>query len=1029
VRKQAHLVVLILLLFIYLSMARAVEPTTLISQYGHSVWRLQDGLLNAEPNAITQSADGYIWIATENGLTRFDGVHFAQWTPPGWSELAYHEIRTLYAASDGTLWIGTPGTLASLKNGVLKIIETHGAVYVNQIVEDREHHIWFATTRRADRKALCQVSGIEAKCFGSSEGIPTRSGESLSANKDGSFTLLSEDTVIDWSPEKGLISSYTPPGLKQYAASNGFAALATLDDGSRLIGFAGPGKGLGLQRLTGTVQTRYDQPGLDGETLSILALYKDREGTLWVGTADDGLYKIANASVSHYSRRDGLSGDSVRDIHEDREGNLWVATENGIDCFRDLKVIGWSKDQGLPASLVRSLLTTRDQRILIGVGSTLKFLRDGKISSLPIDTRIPNGFIEGMLEDSAGRYWIGIGNELTIFDGRRFTTVKRPNGQPVGTAFSLALAPDGSIWAMIYNNGLELLRFRSDKIVESAQARGFGAKIALDPAGGVWARDHERLVHYANGNFKWISIGSKPQDKNFTAQDDLIVSSDGTVFLSSRHGVWVVRNGQTQVLGTANGLPCQDVNGLVLSQQQSLWMRTSCGLIEIESTAITAWWSQPGSRVNFRLVDISDGARPSQAVYFPQMSVASDGRIWIGNQSGVEVIDPNHIPFNSLAPPVHIEGVVADRKELNPVANLRVGPLTRQLEIDYTALSLTIPQKVKFRYMLEGHDTNWQDPESRRAAFYNDLKPGRYRFRVIATNNDGVWNQSGDSFDFYVVPAWFQTIWLKTVVVALIFIVIWVACRLRVNYIAKTMKARFDERLDERTRLARDIHDTLLQTIQGSKLVTDKALNPGTDEARMRGALESVSAWLGQAIAEGRAAVQALRASSMKQNEFATYLREILKEYCDNSALAYSFVVDGDPRQMHPIVHHEISLIAREAIGNACLHSNARELHLELHFTDELCLLIKDDGIGIESEILRSGKSGHFGLQGMKERAARIHANITIGSSPNHGTEVLLSIPGRVAYKGDDRNKARLFNPLTWSGRWRGSRRKLDNRR
>jgi signal transduction histidine kinase len=304
---------------------------------------------------------------------------------------------------------------------------------------------------------------------------------------------------------------------------------------------------------------------------------------------------------------------------------------------------------------------------------------------------------------------------------------------------------------------------------------------------------------------------------------------------------------------------------------------------------------------------------------------------------------------------------------------------------------------MSFRYILEGRDKDWQDPGLRRQAFYSDLRPGRYRFRVIAANNDGVWNKTGAMLDFKVAAAWYQTIWFRSLCFIAGALLLWAIYRLRVRQIAGAMKARFDERLAERTRIARDLHDTFLQTIQGSKLVADDALSTPTDLPRMRQAVEKLSAWLGRATEEGRAVLNSLRTSTTEVNDLAGGFRRALDE-C-HSSMEVSLQLWGQIQEMHPIVRDEVYRIGYEAIRNACVHSNATQLRVELSYGQDLSLRICDNGVGIDPDIVHRGKPGHFGLQSMRERAERIMGKFSIESTIGFGTAITLTVPGGIIYR------------------------------
>jgi signal transduction histidine kinase len=315
---------------------------------------------------------------------------------------------------------------------------------------------------------------------------------------------------------------------------------------------------------------------------------------------------------------------------------------------------------------------------------------------------------------------------------------------------------------------------------------------------------------------------------------------------------------------------------------------------------------------------------------------------------------------------------------------------------------------VRFRYKLEGRDAGWQEPGSRRQAFYTDPGPGKYRFLAIACNNDGVWNDTGAQLNFSIAPAWYQTARFKLLCGVFILLIVWALYRLRVRQIASTMSAGFDERLAERTRLAREFHDTLLQTIQGSKMVADDALDESADPARMHHALEKLSTWLGQATQEGRAALNSLRASTTQRNDLAEAFRRATESDRIPASMSVSFSVIGHPGEMHPIVRDEVCRIGYEAIRNASLHSRATRLDVELGYAQDLTLRVKDNGVGIDPLVLDKGRDGHFGLQGMRERSARIGGKLTLLSSAASGTEIKLFVPGNIIF-GSRRPSRRSF--------------------
>jgi len=365
----------------------------------------------------------------------------------------------------------------------------------------------------------------------------------------------------------------------------------------------------------------------------------------------------------------------------------------------------------------------------------------------------------------------------------------------------------------------------------------------------------------------------------------------------------------------------------------------------------------------------------------------------------LQMVDPAHLEYNSMRPPVHIEGIIADRKSYSPREGLRLPPLLRDLEIDYTALSFVTPKKMLFRYKLENHDTEWQEAGTRRQVFYTDLPPGRYRFHVIACNNDGVWNETGDALNFSIAPTFYQTAWFRMVLFVLAAGVLWLFYFFRLQRATEQIQERLGARMEERERIARELHDTLLQGFQGLMLRLQAVLKTVPAEEPTHQMIESVLDRADQVLLEGRQSVRDLREEGAGGNELSGALVRCGEELAEGKASLFSLSVVGPPQALAPIVFNEVYRIGREALINAFQHSHAAKIELELTYSDsQLCLRIRDDGAGIDPDILGAGKPGHWGLSGMRERARKIAAQLNIWSKPGAGTEIELTIPAKVAY-------------------------------
>jgi signal transduction histidine kinase len=439
--------------------------------------------------------------------------------------------------------------------------------------------------------------------------------------------------------------------------------------------------------------------------------------------------------------------------------------------------------------------------------------------------------------------------------------------------------------------------------------------------------------------------------------------------------------------------------------------------VRIARPELDAWVADPKRTIRASVFDSSDGIRSRAIVtgYSPHVAKTADGKIWFLTDDGVSIIDPRHLPFNKLPPPVHIEQITADRKKYETSSNQRLPALTRDLEIEYTALSLVAPEKIRFRYKLEGHDPDWQDAGNERKKSYTDLPPRNYRFRVMASNNSGVWNEAGASFDFSILPAYYQTRWFQASCVAAFLALLWGLHRYRLHQIAQRFNTRMEARVDERTRIARELHDTLLQSFQALMIhfqAVDNLLPPG----KGKDALEKVLDRADRALVEGRNAIQNIRSSTTVTNELSHAVTALGEELAgshdgETGPATFRVSVEGTPRDLRPILRDDIYRIAREALQNAFRHAQASQIEADITYGDSLLRLrVRDDGKGIDPKHLQAGRDGHWGLPGMRERAQQIGAQFEMWSEVGAGTEVELRIPGSIVYeKARGRDGLRLF--------------------
>jgi signal transduction histidine kinase/ligand-binding sensor domain-containing protein len=1007
--------------------ALALDPALDVAQYSHTAWKIREGFSRGAISTVAQTSDGYLWFGTEFGLLRFDGVRNVEWQPPGGSSLPDNHGRVLLGTRDGALWIGTHAGLAKLQGGRLTTYPELDGESINGLVEDREGTVWVSTSARG-RGLVCAIRDASVRCDGGDGKLGAYAG-SLHVDRRGNLWVAAASGLWRWKP--GPPSAYPLPnplgGSLQVLAEGAEGA-----DGAPVV-VTRPGIAQVSTETVGALPIPSLPPNLRATDV-----LRDREGSLWIGTLDGGIVHVHQGRTDFFARSDGLSGNRVGHLFEDREGNVWVATAEGVDRFRALAAATSSGGRGL-ASGVGAVFADRDGSVWISTDASLDRFRNGhwtvyssrrEISSDPRSARpaqtttdesillkgLPDPPAGSLLQDSRGRLWLGTYyGGLGYLEGERFV---RLAGVPAGPIDSIVEDSEGSIW--IANRDAGLIRISPGGEVRSTPWTSLGSsgsarRLAPDPSRrGLWLGfESGGVAQFVDGR---VSAAYASGDGFVKGRvNALHVDGDGTLWVGAPSSLGRVKDGRTATLDSADGLPCDGVLGIVADDDGSLWLYMTCGLVRIARSELVAWASAidrgSGAKRTIRatVLGSADGVRSVDSVgsASPHIAKSTDGTLWLAARDGVTMVDPRHPPYNKLPPPVHVEQILADRRPYDPSAPLSLPPLVRDLQIEYTALSFVAPEKVLFRYKLEGRDRDWQDAGTRRRAFYTDLPPGNYRFRVIACNNSGVWNEEGASLDFSIARAYWQTDWFRGLCVAALILLLLAAYRLRVRQLQRTFSMTLDARVNERMRIARELHDTLLQSFQSllPSLQSVFHLLPSRP-ADAKAIVGSVIDEAAEAITEGRDAVQGLRASVMESNDLAEALRALGEELAAEKNAEHPPVlaveVQGRSRPLRPIVRDEVFRVASEALRNAFAHAAATQIDVELRYDErQFRLRVRDDGKGVDSTVLRDGgREGHFGMPGMRERAEVIRGKLTVWSAAGSGTEVELVVPAANAYDG-----------------------------
>jgi len=989
--------VLASLLLVAFPRALALDPDRRISQYAHTAWRVRDGAFAGTPSAITQTTDGYVWIGTLAGLVRFDGIRFVPFAPPAGQHLPNPSVISLLGVTDGSLWIGTASGLAQWKNGELFAFpETAGRV--NSIYEDRDGTIWIARSRTT-AGGVCKVAASSgATCYGPKDGAPTYAG-TLIGDNFGYLWIGTSTALVRWKP--GSSASYELSGLTSNVALAGINALAAAPDGSVWAGISNSGRGLGLQRWVNGSWKTLITPTFDSSKLRVISMHLDRHNALWIGTYESGIYRVHDGNVDRFASADGLSTDTIEGFLEDREGNLWLATTGGVDCFRYIPVVSFSVHEGLSADNVGSTFAARDGTVWIGNHGELDFVRQNVVSSIGPKQGLRGERITSLFEDHAGRLWVGLDNGLFVYEHSRATPVHRPDGGLVGIVLAMTEDIDHNVWASVIRTPpgrpTKLICFRDGRFIkEVSDQRLDVVSLAADPQSGLWLGLRQGgLARYRNDQAQVFPL--KDADARVS---QVLTNSDGSVLAATDHGLVERRGNTQQTLDGNNGLPCNRIYALVTDKHSDLWLYAECGLIKIKSDELQRWREHPELKVKFDLFDAFDGAQPYLPPFHPIATRSNDGRLWFANDTVAQMIDPDGPLRNPIPPPLHIEDVIADRKTYSPQNRLHLPALTRDLEIEYTALSFVGPQKVHFQYKLEGYDRDWQDVGTRRQAFYSNLPPRNYTFRMKASNNSGVWNEAGASLDFNIAPAYYQTRWFMALCIVATAAALYLVYLFRVRHATQQVQVGLETRLAERERIARDLHDTLLQGVQGLILKVHAGLRQIPTEVPGRPTIEKALDYGDQVVAEGRDRVRDLR-STAGLSDLSSAFQRVADEMRHDSSASVKTVVEGRKLELHPVVLEESYSIGREALMNALSHSEGQHVEVGITYDPKLFRLrVRDDGRGIQSKILEKGsREGHWGLLGMRERAQKIGGQLEFWSQPGTGTEVQLTVPAKTAYR------------------------------
>jgi signal transduction histidine kinase/ligand-binding sensor domain-containing protein len=933
------------MLFCFAAIGRSLEPSTPLASYGRQAWGMENGLPQNTVQALVQTKDGFVWLGTEVGLARFDGNSFQVFDKNSTPALPGNDVRCLLAAKDGTLWVGTSEGLARWKDGAVKEFAVADGLPSNIIRSVREDQQRGVIVYTESGEVGVQESKIVPILYDMLQG-PAVFYEVTLADKTHLLVNKSEIEVSQNGRSQRWTVGKELPGTRIQAAFGD-------REGGLWIGTNG-----GLARwLNGKVQRLPITDPL--ASASILTLMEDSEGNIWAGTEADGLHILRDQRFRTIGAREGLTSDQTTTVVEGAAGKLWVGTSGGgLNALpRNGSDAGAAKAYSvrdvLLSDVILSLAAAPNGDLWIGTPDGLNRIRGSAVDSFTSADGLPDDFIRSLLVDGDGSLWIGTRRGLTHWTGLQ-----------------------------------ESANVSNAKMETFTHANGLGSDLvgamARDAKGDLWVATFAGLSRLHGGKIENFTTTNGLSSNVVTA---LLARTDGTLLIGTQDHGWNLWDGKRFTAATDNGLGQTTIHAILDDGGGHLWFATGNGIARCDCNAMSgkadcSHWIEFGAADGLRSRETATNSHPSAWR-------SRDGHLWFATPKGLVEVDPAHFAVNAVPPGVALERFAIDdipQALHGPASSVQIPAGHVHFEFDYAGLSFVAPQKVRYRYMLEGFDHGWTEAGARRTAYYTAIPAGSYTFRVQASNNDGVWNTEGAALTFVLRPHFYQTLWFYALLILAGVGLIVLVQRQRLA----RAEREFNAVLGERNRIAREIHDTLAQGYVGIsvqlEVLAELLRMSKVDDAAKH--LDQTRGYVREGLADARQSIWALRSQDSGETTLPVRLRRMV-ESAGGGELEARFSIFGAYRPLPPGTEREILRMAQEAIHNVKKHAGAKHLSVQLEYgPQEIALEVRDDGQGFATD--STPAPGHYGLTGMRERAATIGGTLEVTSEPGGGTVVRL---------------------------------------
>jgi len=980
-----------------LGAAAMLSATAAPGDFRVDVWQTEDGLPHNTVTALTQTRDGYLWLGTQGGLVRFDGVRFTVLDTHNTPEFPSDRIVQLAEASDGTLWIGTElGGVVSVRESRLSVHRSTGRGtahnYARTLAPAPRGGLWMTscewdllrlTEGRFEREDAAGLLAGEP-CYGLSvegEGVWAGTATSLLHKGPGGWTRL-------WGPESE--SDFRVEAMAPARKGGCWVAAHR-----RLRRFGPNG-------------CEDDRGGYAWTHRPVYELHEDREGGLWVATLGAGVHRYGADGVRSFTMHEGLPNDLVRCVVEDREGNVWLGTEGGGLCRlkpSPFHVVGLR--EGLPSEQVLAVSESRDGSLWVGTnGDGLIRMKGGMVERFGPLQGLDNGHVWSVLTDARGRVWAGTWDGLFARDAEGQFRRRSDNVTVNGPVLGLFADAGQALW--VGQQGLGGVARLDDQAPVSPPLPGLpdlkDVRVMARTADGArwFGTSGHGLVRWHEGKVTHL-------DRNRELGSDTVWSlhadDAGALWIGTyRGGLACWKDGRIRRLTTDSGLPDSTICQILEDGQGHLWLGTYGGIWRARRDALWQALNQSSSDVSWFGLTKADGLPGIQCSggFQPSGCRSRDGRLWFPTSKGLVAVDPQKVRRNEVAPPIRIEALRADGHLAagtiwgGATGRIELPPGARQLEFEYTAPSLTAPDKVRFRHRLEGQAAAWSSPTAARSAAYTLAGPGRYRLAVMAANNDGVWNTDGATLEIEVLPHFWETRWFASSSALAIVMTVAGVARHRVRHAwgRRLEQAKREQALErERARIARDLHDELGAGLTQIALLGELAGDDRAGLQEQRVHLETLKTRSRQLTRSLDEIVWAVNPRCDSLTSLVSYLTQFARE----------FLVAGSPRLRLDIpeelpnctlpvgVRHHLFLAVKEAFNNAAKHAEASEIVLRLRVAEGwIRITVADDGCGFDPLALRDGRSG---LTNLRQRLADLGGSATVRSAPGAGTQIEFCAP------------------------------------